>query len=426
MISLLQIHKSLSKYRDEGIRFKALLKRCADAEIKLEETRESNRKIVNSINLETFDPLVMIPEELHDLVIQHFDGNDVLKASEVSKDWFNLTTASKKCVSKLKLMIISYKNISEKMKLQMLDDMKMLQDSARRYQHVQLTGDYNDRDTRWQLSMGMECANLLKAHAESITSLMIHDIRTNRYESEVIPLVNLEHLEYSGEDQGPFKHLHSLILTATCNLKYLDAQAYDQNLRECLKQNTKLEELRLSDEMVKDLFVTDLADKIKFKLKNLISKTIENLRYNEHNYIKFLASQGESLEFIKLHFTSSNVISTVFKEMKVLKRVELWDFKGGERYIEPTENVFQLELHYIPWDKMILLLRALPNLEWLRIDHLNKHIVEFAANNLFKLKLIIYNKDSDQTSIEYYEELRLSTADVNKDISIQTSWDYFN
>lgn len=226
-------------------------------------------------------------------------------------------------------------------------------------------------------------------------------------------------------------------------------------IEEFFKLNSQLKDLEINYYVTNDLFVDDIS-KSNLKLRSLTIGLDETTKTTQGNIEKFLRSQGDSIEHLKLVLhqrsikrgphewgywdngnepsaKSSNdmlMIFHVWNSMTSLKSLnirflqnsgELGDIRGLLKPLKRNTNVTSLSIQAInvnvPFSFVIDFLKLMPNLKTIFTTKLDPAIVRYAAINLKALRdLSCFSFDGECQ--QEFNELKASRNDVNKFIVI--------
>lgn len=373
------------------------------------------------------DPLIKVPEELHDLIFQHLN---VLQASEISISWYNSVAASRECMKNVKLKYdVPYEDFD--MCEKKADCYIGLVKTPRKYKSIQI-------NCHRCLSFSNLCWKLV-SNQERMIEFDINNMILKGTVAEIM-LPNLERLQVRNKMSsqsislfGRFKNSKNIKKLELISIETAFTETLQNvSLIENLQIHQNLVELRLSSNIFDILFRSDVAATLKFKLKVLQIHTelrchIMERQDIDRNFNKFLLTQRECLESISLprvrQFYSKALLHTIFNDLKALKVVCLSNrhFEDGdhEPFLLQTKNTNIKKLSFgYQWQPIAImeLLTAAPNVVELKVDVITKEIINFAAKNLKKLKRLDWLLDWEG-GIKYYKKLKLKKR-VNRKIRI--------
>ncbi|CAO1406744.1 unnamed protein product [Diamesa tonsa] len=381
---------------------------------------------INEDSKECMDPLLKVPEELHDLIFQHLD---VLKASEISMFWYNSIAASRECMKHLKLKydVCSY---DFEMCDHKQDCYTALVNTPRKYKSIQI-------NCHRCSSFSNLCWKLI-SNQERMIDLDIKNMTLKENVAEVT-FPNLESLKIRHHKSSQtinlfrkFRNSKKLKKLELISMFKVNTDILQNAFIKDLQIHQNLVELRLSSNIFDILFQTDVAATLTFKLKVLQIHTELKCHVMERedidiNFNKFLLTQRECLESISLprvrQFYSKVLLHTIFNKLNALKIVCLSNrhFEDGdhEPFLMQTKNTNIKKLSFgYQWQPsaIIELLTAAPNVVELKVDVITKEIVNFVAKNMKKLKRLDWLLDWEG-GIKYYKKLKLKKR-VNRKIRI--------
>ena len=353
----------------------------------------------------SMDPLLLLHYELHEFVFQHLSGNDVINASEVSRLWYQETLDSKECTRKLK---ISIDNIFE---LPGKDELKQLQTSLRKYQHIHIRWDYLGTDNT-------ECWNLVKTFAQNIETLSIANLMLVDYSEDNTTLLipKLKKLTISHQSNWLFNPTYFLLTPnniLTCLILDID---FDQRICAFFQQNHTLKELQLSNNLIVSLLQSKALNDVKFKLtKLMISRAI--FSFMDNNFKSFLMSQANSLEVIEVYGVPTEVFNIIFNDFKVIRDFKVkrvYNFYYINVHINVTLKEFSSDL---PLEGLATIIIAATNLEVLKVNVLKTEMMEFIARHARSLRKLIF-KTTTEDIYGYYENLKTLSSFINRNIEL--------
>lgn len=361
------------------------------------------------------DPIVMITEELHSLLFQHLNRQDVLNCSEVSKTWNKFCRQSNCCSTKTCLFIRN----------EDLREVKMeIQESDRKFSNL-ICNFYNP--------LAIKCFRNLKK-----LTLMFDVVQPFKFTElpllETLIILRCPAKLYKADQvQDCFK------VFAECEqLKFLEIyeSITSENVSSIIKmlennRNLKTLKIHQCSEFYR-LFAEDISQNIHFNLTRLHYAipekfTISGSKFEEH-FINFLI-KNNSLKIIDMNHVSAKMMNTIFQHMKQietirylrLSRFELIDLKTCttlKEFMLPNTPA----LIDRPNDSFDFkpILKAAPNLELLYVESVTEDLVNVAARNLKKLKVLSCEKFDRRFTAKSYVDLKSdSSLDINRFIKIR-------
>ena len=374
-------------------------------------TQKSSEDVVNeNIYSDDLNPLNRISEELHELIFQHLNGNDVLRFALVSPQWYDLTANSRNCMNLIKLKVVWLHNISTHSRK---DRFELVQNSQRRYQHFYFYCNSN-------AIVIEECMNILTAHADSVVSIVAIDMISDALEMNSITLRNLQSLSVREIFHKRYNAPNIVLLQASTKLKSLKLDiSANEYVIECL-QNKNLTDLDISYHMIENIFKNDVSGILNFKLKTFCANTGVMHSRTEANFIKFILSQANNLESLQLFRVNCRVINTIINRMKALKHLHYQSLQDEVIVLElnVNTNITSMEIRSeYKFERIKPVLEATPNLIKLFIDRITKQLVEFLAFNMKELQIVEYLFEDEVGVKDNYDfKLSLSVLDLNKRI----------
>jgi len=300
------------------------------------------------------DPFLIVNEELHDLICQHFTGKEVKDLSTVSKQWKYSIGVSPAAMKKVTFV---YRDLTPRSK----ENVTTILASERRYSNVKLDNLHFLRTTRiqqLQYDVLEKIASWVK-NLEAVDS-KIGDIGLKFPRVEKLKLFRGS-IKPILEGVTPNK-LKTLRIS-------LDKEEGIQPFNVFLMKCSKLEELYLSNGNSASVYGTVAA--VPFKLKTFDYTNYAPMTTNAiHNFEKFMLSQGSSLRFLILRRCQTDFVEAALKSLPLLKTLMLYDLSFSEPRqfsVNPSVEILALYTSYAN------ILAALPNLKTKCILDLQKH-----------------------------------------------------
>lgn len=365
------------------------------------------------------DPLIIIVEELHDLIFQHFLGQDVKNAFLCSKVWNQIISESKLCMSKIKIdFCYSRENL-------VVDD--QLRDL---YHYYQINGprQYQNLDINMKkgISAGLpkECFKIFELMIPFLNDIVLINVIISDIDvSNKLFFPNLQYLRIEFCSQK----INDVFLKSSKNLISLELSSDDIPIEiailYCLKTNPNLKFLHCRVNVFHMIFKTDVADLFKFQLEKLYYES-EQEYYQcgpvvHENVLKFLKNNCLNLEVIELQIADTNIVNCIINEMEHVREVVIrMLIKSSTFNFTENTTVELLEVNYIKSvEELKPFIDCLPNLKTLNVAELDSDMIFYAATNLEHLTALTYEMIGLNT-IEYYENLKVTVPNINKNIDI--------
>ncbi|CAO1402176.1 unnamed protein product [Diamesa serratosioi] len=365
------------------------------------------------------DPLVNIVDELHDLIFQHFYGDDVINAFLCSKTWNRIISNSKLCMSKIK-MEICYKIQNEIVE----EQYRIL------YNYYLMNGPRHYQNLDINMKKGLttvlpkECFKILELMISSLSDIvLINVIISDNDVSNKLHIPNLQYLRMEFCSQK----LYDVLLKSSKSLISLELSTADVpieiSILYCLKTNPNLKILHCRVNVFHMIFKTDVADLFKFQLEKFYYES--DIDYNQSgpvvhdNFLKFLKNNCSDIKVIELQTADVKIVNFIFNEMENVKEVAIMELNKNEGLcFKENKTVESLELNYVKSkDELKPFVDFLPNLKTLNVNELDNDMIFYAATFLEKLTAITYEMIGINT-IEYYEHLKKTIPHINRNIDI--------
>lgn len=290
--------------------------------------------------LNVFDPLVSLNNEVLERIFSYLGGKDLMAASEVSHPWYDFIADSKYCMNNISMAIKNGFNSEIK---------DLLISSKRKYSKINI--NYSYIESILNNIVEILCVRRFNFKVVTFNSIIFPDISLYNYFMFLIEK-NVEelHLNFfciTEEDEPiqPFdfiklKYLNIIPQNYRSQMAHIDGSFVDCNkltyfgtmqlfdskvVYDLMKNNKHLESLVVRSENVIDIFKHDVAHQFTFELKEfrVLQFDYSNEEVNT-NLNKFLHSQSRELEVLQLgSFFGFQIIATVINHMKKLRTVDL-------------------------------------------------------------------------------------------------------
>lgn len=368
--------------------------------------RSSDKLIVNKRfkTRRSKDPMIVLPNELHEFIFQHLTQNEVLNASEVSQLWYQETLDSKCCRRTFKI------NINDIFELPGREDLMQLQNSRRIYTNIHIKWDYLGYINN------NECWDLIKAHSQNIKILSIVNLMlVDEYETTLV-IPKLKKLTISHQTNWLYNPTY-VLLNSNNNLTCLVLDVdFDMRFCDFFEENETLKELELSSNLILSLLLMDALNDVKFKLTKLkISRSI--FSFMDNNLNTFLLSQADSLEEIEVFGVPTEIFNLIFNDFKVIRVFNvrrIYNFYYINVNPNETIRTFTSDL---PLEGLAPIIIAATNLEVLNVHILKLDMMEFIARNARCLRKLLYKVRIGDVH-GCYKNLKALTVDLNRHIEL--------
>jgi len=344
------------------------------------------------------DPFLIINEELHDLIYQHFTGKEVIDLSTVSKQWkFNIGV-SPAAMKKIKLVynLLSHGPASK--------DVTAILASEHRYSNVSLFNVQIPRTTRnQQLQVVKKIAPWVKNLEVAYSEIGDIDLKFPRVEKLILNWSRINQPILDGVTPSKLKML---------KINLIENMQIKAFLMKCIK----LEELSVKDEFPKSIFETEAAFPFKLKTFEFISSYL-SMKPNIISYFeKFIFSQSSSLQCLILRRCNMDFAEAALKSLPLLKELKLYDPTSlVARQSSVNTSVEDLTLIDTP-DSVLELLAALPNLKTLKLEWIFDNTeIDRIASTAMNLRGVKFKRSRINVQ-DYYATFRQNNPNVNQNI----------
>lgn len=380
-----------------------------------------------------------------ELILQHCSFDDVIKISSVSASWHVSTGNSEKCMDKILVNIgkdktneadmkgskRSYKNL----KLHSLSENIIKYLVCHKWVRLNLLiGSITDKEFLRLLNIFAPTVKEIEFYLENVISPATR---------EVLPAIDFPCLEVLTFRWTPAKVFEPFFGGNNKSLKNVEIELKQSGAHENVKiflcKNKSINNLsmRLCHEDLLEFFAEDFTSKHELKME-ILSFYWRNTLFVERKVIanleKFFLSQKDCVQRLVFEatFNCKRVLELIVNEMKALTHLTLVDLdpvltqEGSDYNFQKNLSIQQIDV-CVNWfisDKMFdhLILSA-PNLEVLYIFELTLDAMKFLAENMKKLRHLIYEEIEEECE-EYYNNLILgSDGDDTVNSMIQISWE---
>lgn len=362
------------------------------------------------------DPLEIFPDLILELVFQHFNCYEIKTCSQVSANWYETTGKSRKCMNKMTIDLNKY---SPKIKL----TVDVIHQSSRKYRHVWAVC-YDKREK------SEEVFQLLRKFQLSIATLTMYSLNlSDDFDDKPLVMPNLKSL--SVLDLSPkaceliFSPNHEI---EKFQYRPIMLKTFVPNVIKFLKSQSSLNELVLMRDLNFLLFKEMVnASTFPFALKRLSVQRKDHFDFVDSdktlkNFENFLIAQNNSMKIIEIDYVPSHsLIETIVNNMNVLENVKIRSGLKNEKLllIKKNSSIISLNLNQFPVETVKQILVATTHLQTLTLPRmeLTKALLEFIVMNVKTLKKLFYD-DIEASCILYYNELKMSTNNINKDVEL--------
>lgn len=341
------------------------------------------------------DFVQFFPEEICRNIFKKLSVEDLLNASLVCWQWYDLIARSPECMSKMRLNF-SYDTSQVLTKI----IKKILEESPRRYEavkfsrHSKLIGCVTEilasregwksvEITRITFSNSSECMKLLAAIEPDVEELKMEIVLVDNIDEED-PKASMSFPKLKVL-MGKYIHvsIYCMALENCKTLQEFDFSIIDHSTKSIevtknmLRRNKNLKKLTVSCDFLSTFFSENLSANIEFKLTSFDAQVIYNFTDTHKLHLKlFLESQMQHLETLSLgYWMGQEALEMIFHMMK-LKKLIFKGFHGGGtatdwKNIKFHKNHTVTTLHLNEWNSQADFLKtfflALPNLRSLKL-----------------------------------------------------------
>lgn len=387
------------------------------------------------------DPIKIFPKKVMEHILSFVRGNDLLRLSLVSKDWYKFIANSSICMEKIKIHITEY-FLYQKRSFTIADAL-ILYENGRKYEHLSiacLVGTHQNRQEfspchkllmaffKWKsISLcnhafqdEMEFVNFMGFLEPFVEDLELRTVKIKDFigickvnfefpHLKVLRLINVANFVFT----EPFKNVHKLqelsVATEPFVPFYVD---HSDQIKERVKSITKM---LISNRRIKDLelfidqkdfdnmFVNRLiVSQIEFKLRTLNIGRFKKLTVDRgnifqiRNFVRFLQQHKTSMQEIFIpDYVGFEVLEVVINDLKVLRICTIQDIESYEDTnklnLRPNYNIKNLTIITKRFNGLIsMILSNLPNLRHLDTGTIDQRIFNtLAAKTPFLESIVV-------------------------------------
>lgn len=363
------------------------------------------------------DPMLLLSEELHPLVLQHFNRQEVLNAFEVSQTWNMFFKESDYAARKYCLFISDSTDKT---------DRNLIEISARKY-------------------LNLICGFYQPSVLRNFSGLRKLSLKFNVVD-EKVSFISLPYLDTLIIQKCPAKLYNSYnvlqcfkIFAQCSKLKFLEIyEAITKEnvsaIRDMLENNRNLKSLKLhSCSEFFLLFNEDISKRISFRLTYFYYSIPEKFTIVsssfEWNLNKFL-ELNDTLRIIEMNQISGEMFNTIFSKIKGIEKLRCKRITGFESInLEVNDSMKEL---MIPNTPLLFLINsnetfnfkpffdAVPNIELLYVYQMTNEMMDYAARKLKNLKIFACQRFDRSTCPNIYKEMILDQSmDINRNIILR-------
>lgn len=397
----------------------------------------------------TIDPLIRIPETLHNLMFQHLNSRfdaAITTISNVSKCWFNFTASSSVFMNKLMLRV-------------KLDDktdgayLAAIGNARRNYSKIVIALKFQSTEMCFKAP-----ASSFKALVEVDSMCLLQDFLAIPFDNEnvnfyALNLLNrfcnyFKELAIESVELFPpasntfviprtFSHLEKLAIKShkAIDLNFLFSQFKFKQVREVFLENFYLSATRVDDfvaflehnEAITDLFLNncrgiegafrcDASARVKFRLRQLYLPIYEQVGLDgnsiDDNLNRFLVTQMRSIVWLHLVHVSGSQIDTILTNCCNLREFGFLKITGYSRIqfhrIRPIDSLKILKLPFMYNIEFIRpFLKCAPYLTVLSVCGISDEILEHLVMHMRCLKKLNFEHSR-------VEKRKLTSHDVGE------------
>lgn len=421
--------------------------------------------------------LISDPMKLHcdvlEKILNYLNMDDLLEASTVCKNWYDIIGASD--TFKRKVCVAIHRWTRSR-------NVNLMTESTRNYQKYSISdqemgfellflGTKNWKKVVINLTFPwlsyfyryMEYFTATVRELKLINSIIITDDCDDKI---VLVLPCLEELFFLDVSvlvlnlfMGTHENLKSLHLQNIRNHK--EPASEGNAIRSFLKLNNSLKDLVMHADVTNNVFSEDIAHSFNFELKSLtLCLDEEKAPSNgQLHIIKFLQRQGRSLETLKLVFNQRvirqnhqmfwgrqqnritevlewkdfSIVALAWNNLTALKKLALRFTKNSKdkeevgiekiMVMKPNLSINEIVIHSagcknVPWRLLKYVLQACPNVETVFISYLTKDVLQFIALKMLKVQTLNCELMESGTNV-FFDELKVLETGVNKTMVIK-------
>lgn len=362
--------------------------------------------------------------------MQHFNGSDLLKMSEVSTGWYEMIDVP---IHMEKVMMKC--ELTPRMPLIDKDEFLNIWDnSVRQFYNAKLAYDASTQS---------QALELLSRSADTLKSLEIGEIYGHEQAIPQQQWSELKHLNIGYVSQSVFDFIFNgqMSLETLIFNKTFKIFRFGDKIARFLSKQTKLKTLKaICDDTCPLMgFILNLVrmsrdypmvNPMKFQLKELVLGSSGGYTYNNleplvSGFSTFMRTQIGSLEklvllgvydraFINLLFNEMQIKSLAFNVNRYYHNREVAPFLD----LQVCRSLVELRIGKgLARNEIVEIITAAPELTLLGIEHLYKNHIDSVATLLMKLKVLEYRMIQDGAE-RRYESMKTEHEHINKNIQM--------
>lgn len=339
------------------------------------------------------DPFVELHSDVHDMILQHFRGKDVLELFKVSKEWNQRTVNSAKMLQKIKL------NLKDPSRAAVT----LLLKSQRHHRNMKFQCLFLTNSKR--KLMLMTNFPLIVELEINIKNRVLKNLDLKRLEFPHLRKLRFVCEYYDPAVEIGVEPLLKRFLESKCLEKLsLDFPVPSLEFLQLLAQNKTLKTLTLEDHCIW-YFGEGALSNARFKLKTFrLHDEVLEIKYFSEDMKQFIASMSGSLTTLgvdDIHVETADFIAQQ-TNIKHLKVVSLWFFGEDLGVIEPNPNVEKITISSYCFQKLREVLQIFKNVKFIKAKYFDiKHFKTIIEN----LPGLIEIQTSDTHQIDTYQEI---------------------
>jgi hypothetical protein len=365
---------------------------------------------------------------LFEMIFQHFNGDELIKFSEINTFWFSSIAFSRKLMKKIKVVIRKPKFSSDK--FMTTYETQLLKNSLREYQNFEITSCVylscelsnelqeilSAPEREWKsISITKTCfpstedlIGIFKAIEKNVENLIIENL-------SVVDSTSGKHQQAASLKFGKLKSLkiqhvdRNLFEQAFCwceNVEELHLlEGYyslgskgTQLLLKILQRNKKLKKFHISSHIFSQIFYKDISESVSFRLIRFTLNNVCEASFDGNiqlNFFYFLLAQMEHLESVTLKAWLGEEILKLLFEMPKLKSLKLkgvhcekTNIPWEDLNLNPSQSITHLNYQDISCNDVVFktVLNATPLLKSLSLYSMDYKMMKHFVSTEIKLE----------------------------------------
>jgi hypothetical protein len=366
--------------------------------------------------------------DVHELITQHFDYDEIFEYSVVSKLWYELILHNSKFAMRKIKLHVKESNTNEiydvfDMKIsEVNENLFNILKCTRKYQNIQI-----DVDHEWDFT-----DELIRSLSHSLVDIKLSsDVYLEDIKIPTLMYLTIDNPLLEGLTTCSTS-LRKLSASVSGKIYWLKKES-PSAIRNAMQKNCNLEILELDDVLVEGIFHTDISHEMKFELRELSLNCTLNLANESivNNIKKFLLSQNQ-LQVIHLSSIDDSLTQWIYENLPNLQSlsttIHFEDTNPRRFQLTTHKSLIRLDINITAnWQftthikyAFRTVIGSMPNLEVLvlrMLSPLDFDDLRFLIFHAVKLKKMLQSSDDClQTYRDIYQQMQYDHENLSPQI----------